>query len=136
MSNLSAVQSLYAAFNSGNREAARGLFAPDIEWIQTAGFPGGGRHVGPAAVVQEVFDNHHDDWTEWQAVVHQYLEAGDAVVALGEYRGTHRETDRSMTAAFAHVYDFKDGKIVRFRQFADTARIRETLPAHILTRPV
>ena len=136
MSNLAVVQQLYAALNNRDAAAARGLFAPEIEWNQTAGFPGGGRHVGPEAVLHEVLEKHHDDWTEWQAVVHQFLEAGESIVALGEYRGTHRETDRSMTAAFAHVYDLKDGKIVRFRQFADTARIREALPAHILTRPM
>ncbi len=136
MSNLTAVQRLYAALAQGDHAIARELFAPEIEWIHTAGFPGGGRHVGAEAVVHEVFDQHRDDWTEWQAVVHQWLEMGDTVVALGEYRGTSRETARFMTAAFAHVYDLQDGKIIRFREYADTAHIRDALPPHVHTRPI
>jgi len=44
---------------------------------------------------------------DWQAVVHQWLDAGETIVALGEYRGVYKATGRSTTAAFAHVYDLR-----------------------------
>jgi ketosteroid isomerase-like protein len=125
MGNLSTVQAMYRALGRRDLDAVRELLAPDIEWIQSAGFPGGGRHVGADAVLEEVFARFATEWSDWQAVVHQWLDAGETIVALGEYRGTYKATARSTVAAFAHVYDLRDGRIVCFRQYADTAKICE-----------
>ncbi len=123
MTNVETVQRLYDAFASRDANTIRQLFAPDIEWIQNDGFPNGGRHVGADVVLNDVFARFRVDWTDWTAPVHQWLDAGETVVAIGEYRGTHRATGRSMTAAFAHVYDIRDGRIIQFRQFTDTVQI-------------
>ena len=40
---------------------------------------------------------------------------------LGTYSGVHAETGNSVKFAVAHVYEFDDGKVVRFTTFADTA---------------
>jgi uncharacterized protein len=129
MNNLAIVQQLYAAFGQRDWETIRELFAPDIEWIQNEGFPGGGRHMGADAVLNEVFAKFRADWTSWQAVVTEWLDAGHAVIALGEYRGTHGATGKSTVAAFAHVYEVRAGRITRFRQFTDTAMIRDAMTA-------
>ena len=76
-------------------------------------------------MLQGVFAKFAADWVDWQAVVHQWLDAGETIVALGEYRGTYKATGKSTTAAFAHVYDVKSRRIVRFRQYADTAKVCE-----------
>ena len=125
MAHLATIQKLYSALSRGDLAAVRELFDPSIEWIQNDGFPGGGRHVGADAVLTGVFARLGEEWAEWQAVVHQWLDAGETVVALGEYRGIYRATGKRMCAAFAHVYDVRGGRIVRFRQFADTAKVCE-----------
>ena len=127
MTDLETVQRLYDAFAARDAETIRALFHPDIEWVQNDGFPGGGRHVGADAVLNDVFAKFRTEWTAWQAPVHEWLDAGDTVVALGEYQGTHKATGKSTTAAFAHVYDLRDGRIVRFRQYTDTAKVREAM---------
>lgn len=127
MKNLATVQRLYDAFGQRDWETIRELFAPDIEWIQNEGFPGGGRHVGADAVLNNVLAKFRAEWTSWQAVVTEWLDAGQAIVALGEYRGTHRGTGKSTVAAFAHVYEVRAGRITRFRQFTDTAKIRDAM---------
>ena len=127
MSNVRTVQALYDAFARRDADAIRRLFDPKIEWVQNAGFPNGGRHVGADTVLNEVFARFRTEWSSWGAVVTEWLDAGDMVVALGEYRGTHKTTGRSMTAAFAHVYDVRDGRITRFRQYTDTAVIRDAM---------
>lgn len=127
MNNLATVQSLYDAFGRRDWRTIRELFAPDIEWIQNEGFPGGGRHVGADVVLNDVFGKFRAEWTSWQAVVHEWLDAGKTIVALGEYRGTHRVTGKSTVAAFAHVYVLREGRITRFRQFTDTAKIRDAM---------
>ena len=57
----------------------------------------------------------------------QYLDAGDSVVVVGKYRGRHRGSGKSFSAAAAHIYDLADGKIARFRQFTDTKVICDAM---------
>jgi uncharacterized protein len=48
------------------------------------------------------------------------------VVVIGRYEGRHHITQKPMQATAAHVYDLKDGKVSRFRMFADTKPISES----------
>jgi len=127
MNNVTLIQSLYDAFGKHDWPTIRKLLAPDIEWIQNEGFPGGGRHVGVDTVLENVLANFRTNWISWQAVVSEWLDAGQTIVALGEYRGTHRATGKSTVAAFAHVYEVRAGRIARFRQYTDTAMIRSAM---------
>jgi ketosteroid isomerase-like protein len=125
MSNLTVVKDLYKAFETQDRDLILAIFDPRIEWIQNDGFPGGGRYVGAEAVLDRAFAKLATEWESWQADVGRWLVAGESIVALGAYRGTHRTTGKSMTAAFAHVYWLCDGRVVRFEQYADTAKVAE-----------
>lgn len=127
MTNLEIVQRMYAAFGERDRVTILELFDPHIEWVQNAGFPGGGRHFGAEAVLNDVFAKFRLEWDAWQAVVTEWLDAGEAIIAIGEYRGTFQATGRSMTAAFAGVYRVRAGRIVSFRQYTDTAKIAEAM---------
>ena len=121
--DLEIVQALYAALKEGDGDRVLEILDPQVEWIQNEGFPGGGRFVGAEAVYEKVFNRLADEWDGWGAEVGRWLEADDSVVALGAYRGTFRKTGKSMRAAFAHVYTLRDGRIVRFEQYADTAKV-------------
>lgn len=125
VSNLTIVKDLYEAFETQDRDQILAIFDPRIEWIQNDGFPGGGRYVGAEAVLDHAFARLAADWESWQADVGRWLVAGESIVALGAYRGTHRTTGKSMVAAFAHVYWLCDGRVVRFEQYADTAKVAE-----------
>lgn len=125
--NLETVQSLYEALAAGDEARILDLLHPDVEWIQNEGFPGGGWRLGARTVLNEVFGALARDWEGWGADVKEWLEvpAEGTVIALGVYRGTCRRTGRSMRAVFAHVYRVQDGRIHRFEQYADTAKIVE-----------
>jgi ketosteroid isomerase-like protein len=125
VSDLEVVQALYEALEEGDGDRVLEILHPEVEWIQNEGFPGGGRFVGAEQVYEKVFTRLADEWEGWQAEVGRWLEADDSVVALGAYRGTCRKTGKSMRAAFAHVYWLSDGRIVRFEQYADTAKVAE-----------
>ena len=43
------------------------------------------------------------------------------MVVLGDYAWTVKATGKSFRANFAHVATLRDGKIVRFREYTDTA---------------
>ncbi len=125
MNNLRTVQELYDAFGRKDDARLRQLLAVDVEWIQCAGFPGGARRHGVEEVLEKVFAGLHGEWRDWRVEIDEYLDAGASIVALGRYAGTHGQTGRSMEAVFAHVYDVKDGRVTRFRQFTDTVPIVE-----------
>ena len=127
MTNVEIIQRLYDAFARRDAAAIRQLFHPHIEWNQNAGFPNGGRHVGADTVLNEVFPRFRTEWSEWRVTIDEYLDAGDTIIAIGDYHGTHKGTGKSMAAAFAHLYDVKDGRITRFRQFTDTAMVRRAM---------
>lgn len=119
---------MFAAFRAKDAEGIRRVMHPDIEWIQNAGFPGG-HWRGVDDVLGNAFTRLRTEWTGWRADVTEWLEAGDSVVAIGVYRATHNVTGKAMEAAFAHVYDVRDGRVVRMRQFTDTLMVeRATRP--------
>jgi ketosteroid isomerase-like protein len=123
MTNLEIVQALYEAFRHKDEPRIRQLLAANVEWIQCAGFPGGGRRKGVGEVLEKVFSGLRDEWSDWRSEIDEYLDAGSTIVALGRYAGTHGRTGRSMEAVFAHAWDLEGGQITRMRQFADTVPI-------------
>ncbi len=125
MDNITLAKNLYDAFGRQDEARLRELLHPEVDWIQCAGFPGGGHRHGVDEVVDRVFGGLRSVWREWRVEVDEYLDAGGRVVVLGRYAGTHGGTGRSMEAVFAHVYEVRDGRITRFRQFTDTVPLVE-----------
>jgi hypothetical protein len=126
-SNLKIIQQLYQAFGDRDTATILKLFDSQIEWIQNEGFPGGGRHFGSHAVLNNVFAKFRLEWETWQAVVDEWLDTGDSIVALGEYHGVYRSTGKPTTAAFAHIYKLRDGRIIKFQQYTDTLKVAEAM---------
>jgi len=111
----------YEAFERGDLDAVVAVFDPQIEWHQAQGLPHGGVYRGADAVRQSIFEPLDADWwDEFSAPPDEFLDAGDAVVVLGRYRGTAKGTRRRLDVPFAHVWRFRDGRAVLFRQFLDT----------------
>jgi hypothetical protein len=125
--NLEIVQRLYEAFAARDRETIIEIFDPEIVWIQNKGFPGGGTHVGAESVLRDVFAPFRVHWESWEADVSRWIEDGEIVVALGEYRGVNKATGKSMKAAFAHAYWICDSRIVRFQQYTDTLMVARAM---------
>lgn len=129
MKALDVVQRLYAAFSTRDRTVILGVLHPDVEWVQNDGFPGGGRHVGSTHVLDNVLSQFRREWEDFGAHVAEWIEdsAGECVIAIGEYRGRNLRSGRTVRAAFAHVYEVDAGRVVRFRQFTDTAEFRRAM---------
>jgi len=120
MTPLELIEELYRCFREKDFAGFAAICAPDLEWIQCAGFPGGGRHVGVEAVIEEVFKKNRSTWLGFAFQREEILASGDTVVVIGRYGGQHHKTGKSMEVAAVHVYDVRDGKVWRFRMIADT----------------
>ena len=125
--NLAAIRGAYEAFSRGDVPAVLAVLAPDVSWTEAEGFPYGGTYVGPEAVLQGVFMKLGTEWDGFAAVPSEFVADGDTVVALGTYSGKFRATGKSFAAPFAHVWQLRDGKVARFRQYTDTVVVRAAL---------
>jgi uncharacterized protein len=127
MANSDAINGIYECFGKGDIPGVLGALASDIEWTEAAGFPYGGTYVGPNAVLENVFMKIGAEWEGFSAVPFQLVDGGNTIVALGNYSGKYLKTGKSMTVPFVHVWDFENGKIVKFVQHTDTLKVAEVL---------
>ena len=116
------VKGVYAAFGRGDVAAVLGAFDPGISWREADGFlyAGGNPYIGPQAIAQGVFQRIVTDVDGFNLSVENVIDGGDTVVTEGRYRGTMKSTGTAVDAQFAHVWQIRDGKVVRFQQYTDT----------------
>jgi uncharacterized protein len=126
--NLDLVRATYEGSSEENGRNLLAALAPDAEWTEADGFPYAGTYIGVPAIINGVFRRLATEWIGYRAEVHTFLEDGNQVAAFGVYSGTFRATGRSMRAAFAHLYEVRNGQIARMRQYVDTHMVRQALP--------
>lgn len=123
------VKRAYAAFADGDVPAVLAVFADDIEWHEAEGMLYGGVYRGGEAVVQNVFGPISQDVEGFAVTPEEFMAAGDTVAVVVSYTGTGKATGKPLDLPVVHVWDIQDGKAVRFRQFADTVRFADVVPA-------
>jgi uncharacterized protein len=127
--NVELVKGVYGAFDTGDVPAVLGAFADDIEWFEAEGMPYGGLHRGPGAVAEQVFGPITADVDGFALVREEFMASGDSVVAVVRYTGTGKATGKALDVPAVHVWDVRDGKLARFRQYIDTVKYAEVVPA-------
>lgn len=125
--NIETIGSAYDAFARGDVPAVLAVLAPDVSWTEAEGFPYGGTYSGPDAVLKSVFMRLGTEWEGFSTVPHEFVAQGDSVVSLGQYSGKYKITGKRFSAPFAHVWNLRNGKVVRFRQYTDTAVVQDAL---------
>src|SRR4051794_31774232 len=110
--NVDLVRQLWTAFERGGIDAVLEVVDPDVEWEP---YGGGGRvyhgHEGLRSFMQERVDRNETS----EGRLYSAFAKGDYVVARGEIRisGEHG----SVTMQPGWLYEFRDGKLIRFRGF-------------------
>ncbi len=120
-SNVNLVKGGYDAFAVGDMDGVHGLLAPDLVWYEAESLPYGGVYHGPESVMENIFAAIGQDWSDYAAEPLRYIDGGDHVVVLGEYRGIHNESGGRLKVPFVHIWRMQDGQLVEFHQFTDTA---------------
>lgn len=127
MNNIEIIKELYRAFREKNYHAFRNICTENLEWIQNEGFPGGATYKGASEVIEAVFKANDNNWENFAYHIEEILDANSSVIVIGKYSGKNRITNKSMSTAATHVYDFRNGKVCRFRMFADTKTIWDAM---------
>ena len=130
MDNVTLLKDLYAAFGRGDIPTVLGAMSPGIRWHQAENNPyrpSGEAWVGPDAILNELFMRLGAEWDGFAVHPKLFHGAGDTVVVEGRYSGAYKPTGKRMDTQFCHVWDVTDGKITRFQQYVDTAKLRDVM---------
>lgn len=135
--NAELITSLYDAFARGDAATVLGALDPQVVWMEAENIAYADRnpYVGPQQVGEGVFGRLMSEWEGFQVHTEKLVSEGDAVVALGRYRGTYKATGQRLDAQFVHVWTVRDGRVVAFQQYADTAQFAR-VSGEVLPPPV
>jgi len=132
--NVDLVRGAYEAFARGDVGSVLGILDDNIEWYQAehVTYWPGGAFVGPQAVVEGVFARIPQDFDGFTIDIGRIVGCGDTVLVEARYRATVKATGKALDAQVAHIWDFDNGKVVRWQQYTDTwhfAEMTEVTPA-------
>jgi ketosteroid isomerase-like protein len=123
--NLETVRQVYEAFNARNMDVIQRFFAEDVEVFQTPEVPWGGKyrgHRGLYSFLLKIVEH-----VNTQVVPESRFAAGDHVVQTGRLQGTVHANGASFDVPAVHVWELRDGLVVRYESYIDTPALLEAL---------
>jgi uncharacterized protein len=127
--NVDLVRPIYEEWGRGNWRPRFDVYHPNMEWGWSDEFP----------ELAGVYEDHEDPnprllawlsgWEHWRAEADEFLEFGDHVVVLATYHGRGRGSGVEVSQEGAHVYELRDGKVVRLEIFATRAKALQSVQA-------
>ena len=117
--NVDLVRGGYDDFNSGNVEGVLGRLDAEVEWTE----PGGGNapsgtFTGPDSVGSEVFATVPEQFDEFTCTAENVADEGDTVRVTAHFKGVNK-SGVELDATGEHVWEVRDGKVVRFENTLD-----------------
>src|SRR6266496_1223877 len=79
-----------------------------------------GVHRGVQAVAEEIIAPVPTYYEEFAVVPQEFVDAGDRVFVLGEFRGKGKASETLFVAPFVHIFTLRNGKVTHFRNYTDT----------------
>lgn len=110
--NVELVRQLWSAFERGGIEAVLEIADPDVEWEP---YGGGGVVYRGHEGLRGYMEGRAEQREEVDARLYSAFAKGESVVARGEIR--IRGPQGIVTMQVGWLYEFRDGKLIRFRGF-------------------
>lgn len=130
MDNVGLLKNLYDAFGRGDIPTVLEAMSTDIRWHQAESNPyrpSGEAWVGPDAVLNNLFMRIGTEWDGFTVHPKSFHDADGSVIVEIRYSGTYKPTGKSLDAQACHVWDIKNGKVTRFQQYVDTAKLHDVM---------
>jgi ketosteroid isomerase-like protein len=125
--NADLIRPIYEEWGRGNWRPSFEIYHPRMEWGWSDEFPG----------LAGVYEDHQDPnprlrawlsgWEYWRAEADDYLELGDHVVVLASYHGRGKGSGIEISQQGAHVFELRDGRVVRLEIFANREKAIESV---------
>ena len=127
--NIEAVKILYAAFASGDLEAAASVMAPDMAWNEAENYIFADRnpYIGAQSVFMGVFGRTADLFDGFAVEVGALIYQGNTVAMQGRYSAISKATGERLNPQVVHWFTVKNGMITAFQQHVDTLAMARAL---------
>lgn len=112
-SNVELLRPIYEQWARGNWEPRFALYAPDMEWGWSDEFPDLGGMVRDDSERSSRLREWLSGWQNWRCEAERFVAKGDTVVALTRYRGRGKTSGAAVDTEGAHVWTFRDGRVIR-----------------------
>ena len=116
--NLDPVNGAYAAFAKGDIPGLLELLGEDVDWSSPGTLPQGGDYMGKEGALQ-FFQGIGASWDSLDVEVESIAETADGMVVVVTHLSGTRKGGGPAEYGAAHVFNVRDGKIVRFREYVD-----------------
>jgi ketosteroid isomerase-like protein len=115
--NLETVKEFTRLFEAGDRTSWREYFDPNVIWdTSESSLPSAGVYHGHQGV-ERFFREWAGAWSDLRFETREYIEAGDSVIVVLHQSGIGRGSGVRAERDFFGVYDLRDSKVVRYRQY-------------------
>jgi uncharacterized protein len=118
----------YEALNRRDFTTMVESFDPDVEWHDAPQLPGSGVYRGPERIVAEI-ESFLEIWEEFRIELVEVIPAGDRLVAVAGFRVRGRGSKLPLEGTVAHVWTWRDGKVVQMQAFMSREEALEALRA-------
>lgn len=123
---------LWHESKAGSAEYWLNLLAEDVQWRSLADGADGAEFTcacdSKSAVVR-YFSQMAEQWSMISYRADEFIAQGDRVVMLGECEWQNKATGKNVKTPKADVVRFRDGKIVDFMEYYDTAKLARAAAA-------
>jgi uncharacterized protein len=130
MSNEQTVKEMYAAFGRGDIAAILSHVAKDADW--EAEGPAEMVFTGIRHGVEEIkgfFAGIAQEHADPNLEMTEFVSAGDSVAVFGRYQATLKRSGVRVDTPLAHLWKFRDGKVVHYVNLTNTAAFVSALAA-------
>lgn len=117
------IRAAYAALEAGDAVKMLAVCADDVAWIYPGSetlVPVAGEFVGRIGI-EEFFELLNEDESFQVITPKEFLQHGERIIVLGHYCSSIKSTGREYETDFVHIFTLRDGKIIKFQDFFDTA---------------
>ena len=123
--NVTTLQQAYSDVARGDVEAVAELLDQSVSWKvmgEPSSFAPFGEYTGQDGA-RDYLAKLGETLNITSIKPYQFVVEGDTVVVLGKTDGVMRATGKAVEVDWAHVFTFRDGKVIDYKEFVDTARI-------------
>jgi ketosteroid isomerase-like protein len=132
--NVEFVQGLMAAGEDVDKQALLAALPeviaqmcdPEIEWIEDPQRADSRVYRGHDGV-RESWERWLDQWDEWGFETERFIDCGDDVLVVAREHGRGATSGATVSARIHLVFTFREGKVLRYREFYDEAAALEAV---------
>jgi uncharacterized protein len=125
--NIDLIKRLYEAFGKGDIEAIVDHLADRFVWRfdPPPTVPFAGDYKTPDEVRRGFFGSLAESQKDQALNPEEFIAQDDRVVMVGRYSAVVTATNKRIDVAVVHIFTIQNGKITRYMNFSDSARIAE-----------